>query len=80
MGIKIKLAKTAAEIDGVFRARYQVFSQEEGKFPERPDQCVFDHFDALPTPCNIAAMVNDEVVGGMRITEDYAAGLPSQHY
>ena len=80
MGIKIKLAKTAAEIDVVFRARYRVFSQEEGKFPERPDQRVFDHFDALPTACNIAAMVNDEVVGGMRITEDYAAGLPSQHY
>ncbi len=80
MGIKIKLAKTAAEIDGVFKARYQVFCNEEGKFPERADQRVFDHFDALPTTCNIAAVVNDEVVGGMRITEDSGAGLPSEHY
>lgn len=80
MGIKIKLAKTPQEIDGIFKARYQVFCKEEGKFPERHDERVFDHFDALPTTCNIAAVVNEQVVGGMRITEDSNAGLPSSHY
>lgn len=80
MSIKIKVARTPAEIDGVFKARYRVFSEEEDKFPHSADKRVYDHFDALPTSSNIAAILGDQVVGGMRITEASAAGMPSDHY
>jgi N-acyl-L-homoserine lactone synthetase len=80
MGIKIKIARDPKEIDGIFKARYKVFAEEEGKFPNRPDKRVFDHYDALPTTRNIVAVVGDKVVGGMRITENSKAGMPSEHY
>ncbi|WP_051275242.1 N-acyl amino acid synthase FeeM domain-containing protein [Aestuariibacter salexigens] len=80
MGIKIKIAQQPEEIDGVFKARYTVFSEQEGKFPATPERRIYDRFDALPTTRNIAAVVDGEVVGGMRITEMSAAGLPSDTY
>ena len=80
MRVHVKVAKTPKEIDGVFRVRHKVFIEEDGKFPSQPDKRLYDFFDTIPSTVNIIAMVDDTVIGCLRMTELSDVGLPADHY
>ncbi|MFC1827419.1 cyclic nucleotide-binding domain-containing protein [Thermodesulfobacteriota bacterium] len=80
MRVHVKVAKTPKEIDGVFQVRHKVFIEEDGKFPSQPDKRLYDFFDTIPSTVNIIAMVDDTVIGCLRMTELSEAGLPADHY
>ena len=80
MPIRVKIASTPTELDGLFRARHDVFVEEEGYFKKTPNGRIYDQFDAFPTTVNLIAIVNQEVVGGLRLTENSAAGLPTDDF
>ena len=75
MRVHVKVAKTPMEIDGVFLVRHRVFIEEDGKFPAASDRRLYDFFDTIPTTVNIIAMVDDKVIGCLRMTEESEAGL-----
>jgi N-acyl-L-homoserine lactone synthetase len=72
--ICVKFAATAEEIDGMFRARYHVFVDEEGSMAANDDGRIFDRYDAFPTTKHVIALVEERVIGGVRFTENSAAG------
>ncbi len=76
MPIRIKIAKTAAELDSLFKTRHTVFVEEEGYMSPHSDGRIVDRFDTYPTTANVVALVDKEVVGGIRLTEASEAGMP----
>jgi N-acyl-L-homoserine lactone synthetase len=80
MRVHVKVAKTPKEIDGVFKVRHKVFIEEDGKFPAQSDYRMYDFFDTIPSTVNIIAMVDDSVIGCLRMTEWSDVGLPADHY
>lgn len=82
MPIRIKVAKTARELDDVFNFRYRVFVEERGKFEGKgaDNPRVVDHFDAVPGVTNVVAYQGSEVIASMRINPDSDIGLPAEHY
>ena len=80
MRVHVKVARTPKEIDGVFRVRHKVFIEEDGKFPAQHDKRLYDFFDTIPSTVNIIAMVDDTVIGCLRMTEWSEVGLPADHY
>ena len=81
MGIRVKVAATAEEIDGLFRARYRVFVEQEGYMAPNAERRIFDRYDAYPTTRHIVALCDGCVVGGVRFTEDSPAGtLPAEFF
>ena len=82
MGILLKPAQTARELDDVFWIRRQVFSVEEGKFGgEEADERYFvDRFDAHPGCANLIAYDGDEPIATIRLNLDTGAGLPPEQF
>ena len=80
MRVHVKVAKTPKEIDGVFKVRHKVFIEEDGKFPAQSDYRLYDYFDTIPTTVNFIAMVDENVIGCLRMTEWSEVGLPADHY
>jgi N-acyl-L-homoserine lactone synthetase len=80
MRVHVKIARSPKEMDGVFRVRHRVFIEEDGKFPSQPDKRLYDYFDTIPATVNIIAMVDDRVIGCLRMTELSEVGLPADHY
>jgi len=80
MPIKITLTEAPEQIDAVLKIRHKVFSEEEQKIPASPDGRILDRFDAYPSTKNLAVLVENEVVGGMRLTLDSKMGLPADEY
>lgn len=80
MPIRVKIANSPLELDALFKTRHRVFVEEEGYLKKRPDGRIFDQFDAFSTTVNIVAMVNKQVVGGLRITEWSDGGTPSDDF
>ena len=81
MAIRLKLARTARELEDVFRLRYQVYVTERGKFTANPDSPrIVDHFDAVPGVANVVAYDGDRAVAAMRLNEDTSIGLPAESY
>lgn len=80
MSVRIRLARTADELDQVFRLRHLVYAEEESFMPRRPDRRIYDRFDAYPHTANIIAVVDDEVVGTARILEDDEIGSPAEEF
>jgi len=72
---RIKIAASAAELDGLFRSRHQALVEELGSHFPRADLRLMDRFDAFPDTCNIVAMVRDVVAGGVRLSP-HAADSP----
>ena len=64
MGIRLKRAETAGELDDVFWVRRQVFSREEGKFggAEAANPYLTDRFDAHPQCANLIAYEDDQPI------------------
>jgi N-acyl-L-homoserine lactone synthetase len=65
VGVRIKIAQTAKELDALFALRHRVFV-EEGYMAPTHDGRITDRFDAFPTTANIIALVEGEVIGGVR--------------
>ncbi|MCW8830687.1 MAG: cyclic nucleotide-binding domain-containing protein [Gammaproteobacteria bacterium] len=80
MPIRICNADTPELLDGVYKVRHKVFSEEEGKFEATDDGRVIDRFDAYQTSHCMAVVNNEEVVGSMRITLDSPLGLPADEF
>ena len=82
MGIRLKLAETAQELDDVFWLRHQVYVVEEGKFGGDANlrSYLTDRFDAHPTCANLIAYEGDEPVATIRLNLDAGVGLPAEEY
>lgn len=82
MAIRLKVAKTATELDDVFKLRHQVYVEERGKFSsaEASNPRITDHFDALPDVANIIAYAGTQAIACMRVNRDSEIGLPAEHY
>jgi len=81
MAIRLKLARTAQELDDVFRLRYDVYVAERGKFATDPrNPRIVDHFDTMPDVANVVAYDGDLAVAAMRINRDTSIGLPAEAY
>ncbi|MDJ0738823.1 MAG: Crp/Fnr family transcriptional regulator [Gammaproteobacteria bacterium] len=78
MGIRLKRAETASELDDVFRVRRQIFSYEEGKYggQDAANPHLVDRFDAHPQSANLVAYDGDEPIATVRVTMDTGSGLP----
>jgi len=79
MTIRIKVAKTAKELDDVYRLRYKVYVEKEGYFKELAGKTerIIDHFDAVPKMANIIAYSGDIPIATIRINSDTDMLLPS---
>jgi N-acyl-L-homoserine lactone synthetase len=80
MTVRIREARTSAELDAVFRVRHQVFVEEERYMPARDDRRIADRFDAYPSSTNIVALVDGRIVGSIRFMERSAAGLSTDEF
>ncbi len=81
MPIRLKVARTAKELDDVFRLRYDVFVDERGKFSASVHEPrLVDYFDALPDVANVVAYEGDQAIAAMRINRDSELGLPAERY
>lgn len=83
MGIRLKLAQTAKELDDVFWVRRRVYVVQEGKFGGEGSTGPYlaDRFDAHPLCANLIAYDNDEPVATIRLNLESGAGLPpDEHY
>lgn len=80
MPVRIKIARTTADLDAVFRLRHQVYVEEEGYMTPHADLRIADRFDAFPTTVNIAALVDGRVVGSIRYVEPSVAGTPADEF
>ncbi len=79
MTVRVKIAKTAKELDDVFHLRHQVYVKGEGVLKgivSEESETIFDRFDALPPVGNIIAYSGNEPIGTMRINLDAGVGLP----
>jgi CRP-like cAMP-binding protein/predicted GNAT family N-acyltransferase len=83
MSIRLIIARTAKELDDVFKLRYEVYVLDKGRFSsdstsnESQDRLV-DQFDTIPDTANIIAYDNDIPVACMRVNKDSEIGLPSE--
>ncbi len=81
MPIRLKVARTARELDDVFRLRYDVFVTERGKFSAHPeDPRIVDRYDAMPEVANVVAYEGDLAIAAMRINRDNEMGLPAERF
>ncbi|MET0087441.1 MAG: Crp/Fnr family transcriptional regulator [Sedimenticola sp.] len=82
MAIKLKIARTAKELDDVFKLRHEVYVVEKKKFASnrKSDYRIVDRFDTLPNAVNIVAYHGDQAIATMRINKDSMIGLPAEEY
>jgi CRP-like cAMP-binding protein len=81
MAIRLKVARTAKDLDDVFRLRYEVYVKEKGRFTSgniADDPRIVDRFDAIPWAANIIAYDNDTSIACLRVNKDSEIGLPSE--
>jgi N-acyl-L-homoserine lactone synthetase len=79
MGVRIKVAQTAAELDALFRLRHRVFV-DEGYMASTHDGRLFDRFDAFPGTVNIVALVDGDVIGGVRYMRPSEVGSSVEEF
>mgnify|MGYP000682525973 CR=1 FL=1 len=83
MPIKLKVARTAQELDDVYKLRYDVYVTERGKFSEKRAASggrIVDHFDSLPEAANVVAYDGDTAIASFRVNKDSAIGLAPEKY
>lgn len=80
MSVKIKVAEEDVTLAAIFNGRYQVYVTEMGAMPTNDDEMILDSFDAFGATVNIACIAENEIVGGIRMTEKKAPlGTPADH-
>jgi CRP/FNR family cyclic AMP-dependent transcriptional regulator len=77
MSIRIKVATTAKELKDVYRLRYGVYVETEGKFEDHKGDLIMDYFDAVPNVACVIAYEGDTPVGTMRVNQDTDIQLPA---
>ena len=83
MSIRLKVARSAKELDDVFKLRYDVYVSERGKFSEKrasSDGRIVDHFDVLPGVANVVAYDGDTAIASFRVNKDSSVGLAPEKY
>ncbi len=82
MPIRIKIARSAGEIDDVFHLRWHVYAQEEGYFGgvRHAPPHITDRFDAHPGCFNLIAYAGEEPIATLRLNDDTGGELPSETY
>ena len=84
MTISIFLARSAGHLDQAYRVRYDVFVEEEQRFPKNHERRIYDRFDCFPgTGCVVAidrTRDEDRAVGTVRFATRGELGLPSDEY
>lgn len=83
MSIRLIIARTAKELDDVFKLRYEVYVLEKGRFSSNDSSNdsllrIVDQFDTIPDTANIIAYDNDIPVACMRVNKDSDIGLPAE--
>lgn len=78
MSIRIKVARTAKELEDVYKLRYQVYVEGEGYFKDAPGGVVVDPFDSLSKVENIIAYSEEDhtPIGTIRANCDSEVLLP----
>jgi N-acyl-L-homoserine lactone synthetase len=79
VGIRVKIADTAREVDALFELRHRVFVDEGYMTPTR-DGRIYDRFDAYPGTANIVAVVDGEVIGGVRYMQPTDVGSSVEEF
>ncbi len=79
MDIQIKQIKTNLDKLKVYQLRKKVFVEEEKRFSYSLDHIV-DEYDSFEETINFAALINDEMIGAVRLVMDSNAGLPVDKY
>ncbi len=79
MSVRIKIASSPSEIRNLLKVRYEVFVEEEG-YIKSGEGVIVDLYDALPTTVNFIALDGMDIIGGVRLTVDSEAGLPSDNF
>ncbi len=82
MPIKLKVARTAKELNDVFELRYAVYVEEKKRFASEGhmEKRIVDRFDAVPGVANIIAYHDGRAIATMRINQDTPIGLPAEDY
>ncbi|MCZ8516861.1 GNAT family N-acetyltransferase [Paenibacillus filicis] len=75
---KVEILQTEEDIEELFRLRYQVFVEEEGNMEPKPDEQIYDGFDKISM--NIAAIIDGNIVGGLRLTAPSESGIPADEF
>ena len=80
MGIRLKVAESAKELDDVFWLRHEVYANEEGYFDstEGANTYLVDRFDTHPKCANLIAYDGTEPIGTIRLNLDAESGLPPE--
>ena len=83
MSIKLIVARTAKELDDVFKLRYKVYVLDKGRFSlntssNENKSRIVDRFDTIPDAANIIAYDDNIPVACMRVNKDSDIGLPSE--
>ena len=78
MGVRLRLAQTAKELNDVFWIRRQVYFFEERKFggATQNEEFFVDRFDAHPSCANLIAYEGKQPIATIRLNMDTGAGLP----
>jgi cyclic nucleotide-binding protein/N-acyl amino acid synthase FeeM len=80
VGIRVRFAESTDDLDALFRLRHRVYVEEKGWFPGQQDGRVIDRFDAYPNKVNVIAVVEGQVVGGVRFVESSPVGMPADYF
>ncbi|PRP97885.1 hypothetical protein ENSA5_31180 [Enhygromyxa salina] len=80
MSVHVKIARSATDIDQLFRLRHKVYVDEGGYMEPRPHGRLYDHFDALPGTILMLAEVDGRAVGTVRFGRDLGAGTHANEY
>lgn len=83
MPLLIKVARTAKELDDVFKLRYDVYVVDKGRFSLDSSSAenkfrIVDRFDTIPDVFNIVTYDNNEAIACLRVNKDSEIGLPSE--
>ena len=85
MSIILKVARSAREIDDVFKLRYDIYVREKKRFKSidtelNTSERMVDRFDSIPGSTNIIAYEDDIAIACLRVNIDSDIGLPSESY
>jgi hypothetical protein len=75
--VRIKLADSLRELDGLFRARHRAMIDDRGYLAPQPDGRLSDRFDAGPGTGNLIVLAGADVVGGVRLSAYRNGGAPA---
>ncbi len=74
MTLIVKLAQSEDEVDALFRGRHRVFAETDAYMAANDESRFYDRYDSYPTTANFIALDQQEVIGGLRFTEQSSVG------